>query len=244
MKIYYDGRYFNEQCSEADRAYLKANYPFGYNKLFINEIKPTFKAIKGTSIYQIYYDDNSSKGLDSGFIPYFTKSTPHNFENDVIIDIWRRRDWINSKYVGILSWRFFEKTALSSGKLKLSGDINYFYIPQFKKYEHPYSRKGFVSVNKMVDVADEHCLFPFKLRNKKINTIVWCNYFAVTPQVFDHYCTDYLSKAIEFFKNRPEYALTERHRGKDYFAFTFFLEGLFSIFVTENPKYKIKRHGI
>ena len=91
----------------------------------------------------------------------------------------------------------------------------------------------------MVKLADEHKLFPFKLDQIKTNHVCWCNYWVCTPEVFDDYCTNYLSKAIEFFKTTELYDSKEKHRGEMYYSLTFFLEGLFSVFLT-NRNYKVK----
>ena len=85
----------------------------------------------------------------------------------------------------------------------------------------------------MVQLADKAKLFPFKLDRYKVKKNVWCNYWIATPAVFDDYCTNYLSKAIEFFKGTELYDRTEKHRGKQYLSMTFFLEGLFSVYLTE-----------
>ena len=42
-----------------------------------------------------------------------------------------------------------------------------------------------------------------------------------------------LSKDVEFFKGTDLYDRTEKHRGKQYLSMTFFLEGLFSVYLTE-----------
>jgi hypothetical protein len=68
-------------------------------------------------IWQIYYDNNSFSKLDKGFIPYNnTGKCTQYFENDVILDIWKNRksEWQNEDLIGVLSWRFFEKTKLTS----------------------------------------------------------------------------------------------------------------------------------
>lgn len=240
-KVYYDGRYFTADCNERDKEFLFTHCPGRYYALFPTAPKQTIdKPLpKGTLIYQIYYDEKSRAALDPGFIPYKT-GVNHNYENDVILDIWRKREWINAERIGVLSWRFKQKTGLSACNLDLSDDVITFFPKGYEKYLHPFTRKGFLSVNLMVDLADKYGLFPFKLRNFKVKQQVWCNYWVVTPAVFDDYCTRYLSKAIEFFRGRPEYELTEHHRGKQVPAMTFFLEGLFSVYLTrENVKFKV-----
>ena len=98
-KIYWNGAYYNALSKDVE--VLKQQAPHLYAKLFPRaEYQLRDEKIQ---VYQIFYDKHSFENLDAGFIPYQTKSPPHNFENDVILDIWRNRDWINAKYVGVLS---------------------------------------------------------------------------------------------------------------------------------------------
>src|SRR3972149_7666869 len=72
------------------------------------------------SIWQIYFSEQTKKSLDSGFIPYNnTNKCTQFFENEVIIDIYKNRKdiWLNSEYVGILSWIFKQKTSLNSSDI-------------------------------------------------------------------------------------------------------------------------------
>lgn len=121
------------------------------------------------------------------------------------------------------------------------------YCPHlYKSQLHPYSRDGFKSVWDIRDMVDKYGLFPFKLKNYPVRVNIWCNYWVVTPQIFDDYCTNYLNKVVSFFREsevkevRDMYESTENHRnGQPYKAMTFFLEGLFSVFVTERSELKI-----
>lgn len=243
MRIYFEGMYYSADSSKADLLYLQNKCPEKYRQLFPKVMSET-KLIKGNSVYQVYFDERSKESLDNGFMPYKNGVT-HNYENDVILDIWRRRDWINADYVGVVSWRFYEKTGLSSADLKPKSDIMVIFPQNYEKYEHPFSRKGYISVDKMVQLADKHKLFQFKLKRAKIKQQVWCNYWIARPEVFDEYCTNYLSKAVEFFKDKPEYELMEMHRGKLTPAMTFFLEGLFSVFLSKSKyTYEVKRNTV
>ena len=235
MKVYYSGRYYQADCTINEREFLMAHAPHLYAKLF--PAPPTCKLKnKAHHIYQVYYDKKSMEALDSGFISY-KNGTNHNFENDIILDIWKKRTWVDAKYVGVLSWRFYEKTLLTSDMIKPKTDVVVFFPKNYERFEHPFSRRGYGSVNAMVDYADKMKLFPFKLRDYPVEDICWCNYWIARPKIFDDYCTRYLSKAIEFFKGTPLYNATEKHRGKDCLSMTFFLEGLFSVFL-KNEKIK------
>ena len=233
-KVYFEGVYYSKDTKGVEA--LRDKAPHLYAQLFPLIITNTLDDRK-IQVYQVYYDEQTKDGLKYGFIPYFQETTPHNFENDIILDIWAKRNWIKAKYVGVLSWRLYEKTLLK--KIKLSGDVVILNCKNYEKIEHPFSRKCFSSVNQMVKLADEHKLFPFKLDQIKTNHVCWCNYWICTPKVFDDYCTNYLSKAVEFFKTTELYDAKENHRGKKYYSLTFFLEGLFSVFLTKR-NYKVK----
>jgi hypothetical protein len=233
-KVYWNGVYYN--AASKDVEVLKQQAPHLYAKLFPLIITNTLDNRK-IQVYQVYYDEQTKEGLKYGFIPYFQESAPHNFENDIMLSIWSKRNWINAKYVGVLSWRLYEKTLLK--KIKLSGDVVILNCKNYEKFEHPFSRKCFGSVNQMVKLADEHKLFPFILDKIETNYTCWCNYWICTPEVFDDYCTNYLSKAVEFFKTTELYDAKEKHRDKMYYSMTFFLEGLFSVFLTKR-NYKVK----
>ena len=243
-KYYYNGRYWDGSETEADKKILLSEKPQLYYKLFPRP-KVTVKLPKDKfHIHQIYYNEESFKELDGGFIPYKNTFT-HNYENDIILEVWRKREWINADYVGVLSWRFYEKTGLTSADINPKKPCVVFFPTGYEKYQHPFSRKGFESVNQMVEACDNYSLFDFKLKDYPIKQNVWCNYWIASPKVFDLYCTKYLSKAIEFFKTRPEYHLTEFHRGRNVPAMTFFLEGLFSVFLQqEKIKYENKRYTV
>lgn len=235
MNVYYDGTYYSEHSSAEQLDYLRKHAPERYNRLFRPPM-PAERISNGLHIYQVYYNEQTKAALDGGFIPY-RGGNFHNFENDIIIDIWRRRTWIDAKYVGVLSWRFYEKTGMLSSDLAPSKDATVYFPNGFEKYDHPFSREGYSSVRRIVEAADRYKLFPFRLEKYKAKKNVWCNYWVARPAVFDMYVRNYLLPAIEFFKLQPEYNLIEMHRGRPTYAMAFFLEGLFSVFL---DKEKIK----
>lgn len=238
MKVYYRGRYYSENSTIADKEYLRQHAPTLYNRAF-PRLMPTIAMKSGVLIYQTYYDERSGSCLDGGFIPYKTGFN-HNYENDLLIEIWRKRDWVNAKYIGLLSWRFFEKTGLLSTDLKLSKDVTVIFPQQYEKYEHPFTRKGYKSVTDMAALCDAVNLFPFKLTNYPVKQNVWCNYWIAKPRIFDDYIRRYLLPAITFLEGSSLYDAREMHRGKEVFSMTFFLEGLFSIYLQEEKiNYKV-----
>lgn len=233
-KVYWNGGYYNTLSKDVE--VLKQQAPHLYTNLF--PISFDSRKINNDKyhIYQVYYDESQLSQLRYGFKPYFNKEQLHNYENDIMLDIWRKREWVNAKYVGVLSWRLYEKTLIE--KISFQKDVVLFKCLGYEKFDHPFSRKCFGSVNEMVRLADAYKLFPFKLDSYKVKYNVWCNYWVAKPHIFDDYCTNYLSKAIEFFKGTDLYFAKEKHRGQMVYAMTFFLEGLFSVYLTEK-KYAV-----
>lgn len=200
-------------------------------------IKNSFYGSNKSALFGVCYNASSKEAVIKDTIPYLNGVT-HNFENDVILDIWanHRESWINSKYVSILSWRFPEKTGLSFSDVadilsKSKKEAVVFSPKGYERFEHPFSRKGYASVLEAVDYLDAVKAFKYKMVDFTPKQIVWCNYWALQPELFDLYCTSYLSKAILLLKDTHIYNMTEPHRDSNYVGTTFFLEGLFSFFL-------------
>lgn len=250
MRLYVDGQTIEtDTATEEQKALILAQRPILYQELFYDRTPlPKRKLPKDFAVYQIWYNVQSKDRLDGGFIPYDNSGVTHNYENDAILSVWlnHRREWMRSKYVGVLSWRFKEKTNLTSKDLKRTGyDVIIMSPKIYGTQKHPYTREGFQTITGMCRMADKHDLFPFKLYQCPTKHIVWCNYWIASPKVFDDYCTNYLSKVVSFFRDstipevRALYESEEMHRkGERCKAFTFFLEGLFSVYLS-NRKLKV-----
>lgn len=64
-------------------------------------------------IYQIYYDDYSSKNLDSLFFPYDNKNGNSNwYEYGVFRDFYFQKKFLEDEYTGCVSWKFKQKTRI------------------------------------------------------------------------------------------------------------------------------------
>jgi hypothetical protein len=200
-------------------------------------------------VYQVYFNKLSKSKLDPGFIPYNnTGVDAHNFENDIIKDVYlsKRKEWINADYVGIISWRFYEKSRLKSDefykKVIKSGYpvVSVGLSGNYKRESHPYTRKQYQSILDICKKADEYKLFDFNLLNYPVKTVIWCNYWVATPEIFELYCSKYLLKILAFFSENSNkdvlaaYNSQLKHRDqKPTYAMAFFLEGLFSVFLQE-----------
>lgn len=192
-------------------------------------------------VWQIFYDDKSGGQLDPAFIPYDnTWKLSEFFENTVILDVWKnkKKEWRGADYVGVLSWRLFEKTRLTSEKIESRLGNKEIYLltpPEFIGSQNYLAIKQVAAVARLMDDAN---LFPFKLSecaNQKSQSA--CNYFLATPGIFDEYCYDYLSKAVEWLKanNRhPQISNSCLWRGRQYPIHTFVLESLFQCYYQYN----------
>ena len=195
-----------------------------------------------TKILQIYYDQNSQSKLDKGFIPLnnIDKNT-ELFENKVIYDFYLSELYKDVDFLGVLSWRFFEKTGYNSKQvyeiLTKNNYKSFSFMPRrCENYAGPYHRTGFGNVHELIKQIDRTDILKVKLKHYKPAVNVWCNYFICTPDVFEKYVKNYLEPVVKHFakkENQKYLLLTEKHRGKPCAAMTFFLEGLYSVFIEQ-----------
>lgn len=192
-------------------------------------------------VWQIYYDDHSRSKLDSRFIPYSNVAKLDEFfENSVILDIWKnkRSEWRNEDYVGVLSWRMREKTNLLFEDIQDKVGGTEVCIVAESRYYNARGTLNIEVVKHIAQLADQDKLFPFdlcdfdlKYDNKEC--VCYNNFFLVSPKVFDDYCRNYLSVAVEWLKSKN---IKQKcvHRGESYPVQPFFLEGLFQCYVHYN----------
>lgn len=234
MKAYYMGKYYDNESAVEDLNYLQQVRPHLYYQIKEPDCYLQHSDADKYAIWQIYFDEKSESRIDCNFRQYKNTSSP-NFENDVILDVWNTRieDWHPKKYVGVLSWRMFEKTGLNGYDViekleRCDTDVVVIFPRGYEKYEHPFTRKGYKSVNDLVDLVDNSGIFDFKLKDYQIEQNVWCNYWVAKPMVFSEYVSDYLLPCMRLIGDN---AGEELHRGKMVKAQTFFYEGLFSVYL-------------
>jgi hypothetical protein len=203
-------------------------------------------------IWQIFYDKNSERYLDPGFIPYDnSKNNTIYYENSVIIDICKnyKYSWLYSDYVGVLSWRFREKTGLDFEYIKKTisnsddrKDVYSMSPPMFNNSKSQYSVGGFHDLYDLCKLIDNHNLFPFKLAGYDSEFCkdmkCFCNYFICKPEIFNDYVENYLYKFYEFMQTCEDPEIVNilktitRHRNKDFNVHPFLMEGLFECYVS------------
>lgn len=237
MTRYWDGQYWNnETMTASQREYLMVANPRIYHELFFPDNMLFNPKSSKFAIYHICFDEASEKRMDVNFIEY-RKGDTLSYENDAIVDIHdNRTEWKDKRYVGVLSWRFGEKTTLNGSQVvdvlsKSRTDVVSFMPIGHEVYDHPFSRMGFESVRKMVEMVDDAKVLPFTLKDYPIKQNVWCNYWATRPELFTIYVEKYLKPVMSVVGGNT--TMYEQHRGRPYLAQCFMLEGLFSVFMQE-----------
>jgi len=199
------------------------------------------------SIWQIFYDYTSFSKLDKDFIPYDnTNEITLFFESDIISKIHKTHKelWSKSDYVGVLSWRFKEKTNLTGQLIKehIKNNKNidiYNLTPTiYDSFHSPYSKHGFGNVYSICEIIDKHDLFPFKLTgHDSLDEFKnFCNFFICKPKIFDDFVKNYLNKLMIWLQTcTDEKLLIElkkmvNHRGL-YPIHPFIMEGLLECYV-------------
>lgn len=199
-------------------------------------------------LFQVFFSEEGREKLFYEALPYNNEHRKDKiFENAVILDVWenKREIWENADYVGVVSWRFKEKTGLNYFDIVSNmedKDVYLFTPAAFMASVSPYSRsRAGINAIEIAKIADKQHLFPFDLYdydNKYGNdkVVSFCNYFAIRPHLFDDYCRNYLKKAVDWISKpnrelKKALKVTFDYRGKQYPIDTFFLEGLFQCYV-------------
>ena len=196
------------------------------------------------ALYQVFFDEKSRAALDPGFTPYDnTGRLTDYFENSIILDVHSKPAmWRAFDYVGVLSWRFREKTGMSSADVlsaMAAGDADVYYMTPgiYSMFDAPYSRRGFRDVQELARIIDRCGVLPYALYDYDAgDSFNFCNFWAARPGVFDEYCREYLSKVIDFVErgNDPELVFWRKarveHRGRPYPPAVFLIEGLFQTY--------------
>ncbi len=197
------------------------------------------------AIYQVFFDGKSRALLDPGFLPYDnTGRLTDYYENSVILDVHSEPAmWRGFDYVGVVSWRFAEKTGLTAPVLfgemsRKSPDVFLMTPRMYAGFDAPYSRRGFRSVQELAKVIDRNGVLPYELYDYDAGDVLnFCNFWAARPGVFDDYCRNYLSKVMDFVENGDDPELASwrlkrvEHRGRPHPPAVFLIEGLFQTYV-------------
>jgi hypothetical protein len=213
--------------------------------------------------YQVCYNQEGAEAIDPDFIRYYNYRKDQFFENSVILDIYASHRHLLFDYVGVLSWRFRQKTGHTGREIidavnREPGYDVYNLLPRSCCYDpvHPYSRQAVRCVMDLAMMVDERRILPFDLlRYDTGGLAVWCNFWLIKSDLLSLYVEKYLRPLVNYFRNpdkemydfitKPlsEFNINRRHRdGIDYTVIPFFLEGLFSVFC-HREKLNVKTIG-
>jgi len=150
-------------------------------------------------VYQILYQEEQKEHLFLDTIPYFNKDLGLYFENDVILDLYRRGKIIGD-YFGVLSW-----------KARLKNHINNTYLKKLLKYGFDmfsltYDRHdvfgygdlchpGFSTIYK--ELLEELKLDP----DIKPAIGLYQNAIIARPKIYIDYIENFLIPTLDFFDN-------------------------------------------
>ena len=189
-----------------------------------------------SKIFQIYYKESCIPHLDTGFVPFnHIDSLGVHWENEPIRYYYEYGILTDCDYIGFLSWRFKEKTGLTSKEVfnAINGkhDVYSFSPEIYYMLKHPFCKEGYKGVNSICRALDETDILPLKITLYDKQPL-FCNYWVAKTDIYADYCKNWLIPCMNFINSRPDLLkLTEMHRGQETIASVFFLEGLFSVYL-------------
>lgn len=152
-------------------------------------------------IYQVYYNEESKKGLDRQFIPYdnTNPAKEKEYEYGVIRNIYNKLDpFKDDKLFGVLSWKFKEKTGLN-GKDFISWinknkgydvyivnpfpELSYLFYNSW--YQGEYWHPGLLELTEKL--FNEGCIDLYLNKRHDINSCSFCNYFVANKKFYKEY---------------------------------------------------------
>jgi hypothetical protein len=203
-------------------------------------------------LYQIYYNEISKSHLNHNFIPYNNTNPekPNEFEYGVMRSLYQNPNtWNKNKYLGVLSWKFQQKTNLHPDKMSQWLKKN--------KGKDVYTFNPFTNMNTFYNVWQQaECFHPgiitfvtqlFKQaglntellsinNNNKITC--YCNYWIANKNFWNVYMlyTERLYQAIynadDETKNRLFYIKADQNINSGLFSFIF--ERMFSTVLAQH----------
>lgn len=182
------------------------------------------------SVFQIFFDEKSEKGLEEAFFPHKNLIDNDFFESNVMRQVYNMNPSFKNgmKYIGISSWKQFQKSHITASEIisRMQKDIDantakdvYIYSPihYLEPTAHPDGslhgiirqpdiwhnhKERFEQIVIDTKLLNDAKVLPFDLYDGKWQ-YCHCNYWIATRQIFDEYCKTVLIPALEFFE-RPE----------------------------------------
>ncbi|NCQ52070.1 hypothetical protein GW796_09285 [archaeon] len=167
-------------------------------------------------IYQIYYDEKSKSKISRLLMPYNNSNPdkPFEFEYGVMRKLYKNFDFEKEKYLGVLSWKFKEKSRIDPSKLVLWLDknkkkdvytINPFYMLN-KRYKSlweqgEYFNPGIKNITK--ELLERANINLDLERSHSAKVACYCNYWVANKKFWDLYMS-YTEKLYEEMYNSDE----------------------------------------
>jgi len=194
--------------------------------------------------YQIYFDNESKKGLNPLFKPYYNRKKSIYFENDVIKEIYKKLELIDSEYVGTVSWKFNQKTKFTSGfelenkiqSTNAASDIIMF-TPKNIGLKDCIKRnkEHYTELYRLSNLIDSLKIYPFQMDKAKW-TPSYCNYWIAKKHIYKDYVEKMLLPLYNVFENNSKvknFCANNffKYNGKDYHLAPFLMELLMGFYV-------------
>lgn len=202
-------------------------------------------------VYQIFYRDEQRNHLDPQFIPFDNsgKTYPYNYEYAVFFDLYKKINWSEQMYLGAVSWKFRQKTGLTSQQLNAMINENpnkdvYFVnpFPDQIVYENCWIQgedfhPGITRITKKLLEQAGYSSDILDLPTSPCH-LAYCNYWVGNKKFWDSYI-DFLTPIwSQITKNSGQLAkelelLADPNIKAPYLPFIF--ERLFSTYLTISP---------
>lgn len=206
-------------------------------------------------IWQLYHKEEQQKFIFG--IPRKNKDTQSIYrENTDILDIYYNEDWQNENLIGVLSWRFTEKTGIGLKEITeaIQPDIHCYNMSPFpfNEYRHTYDPIGTQNVKDMCDYIDTKKIFSFKLKYFDMRGhLAFCNFWLLSPDLFNDYVKNFLQPVMNWFENDRSPKMQElknrifHHYTGDIKEASLFFEGLFGVWlISNNITFKYIQNGL
>ncbi len=219
------------------------------------------------AVFQTFFDAHSSKKITPGCIPLYVPETDRFFENSIILELVKGNGHQIADYIGIFSWRFFDKIPLPLPEIIQRMDADRFSAPIYSFFgglKHTAIWSNAEIKHPGIQQATQ-CLFSrlgLELDLARLEApVIYQNHFLCRPEVLHAYCNEMLEPAVKMMRDRADTELqtllsqdasyhdpsksTAQMRqlfGHKYpMLHPFICERLFSTWLTFNRQYTVKQ---
>jgi hypothetical protein len=206
----------------------------------LSHVKESMKSVR---LVQVYYREDQRPELDELAVPYFNRDLDPLYENRIILDLLRARDYRGHDYWGVTSWRLRQKTDLSVEAISTAINTGstssvYIYDNEARGEEVALNRDNAIGAI-LKRLRDLHGLFPDErwvpvLRN------FWLADNASCGRYFDFLSAMHLSLTEDTICRRLLTTAWLDHRGSKTSLHPFVYEYLFGLFLRNNPDIEVR----